>query len=83
MLQVLHLSVLVTGALLIACGIYINYITLSEAYGAGPPYYGQTANMDKWSDPIPFLAVLDIAATAVLSVLGGIYLRLKKSVWKS
>jgi hypothetical protein len=22
-----------------------------EAYGAGPPYYGRTTNMDKWEDP--------------------------------
>ena len=40
--------------------IAVTYIALSEAYGSGPPYYGRTQNMDKWTDPIPVLALLDL-----------------------
>lgn len=39
---------------------WLNYSLLIDAYGSGPPYYGRTINMDKWSDPIPFLILVDI-----------------------
>ena len=74
---------MVAGVLIIVAGIYINYITLSKAYGAGPPYSGQTTKMDKWSAPMTFLAVLDIVAIVVLSGLGWICLLLKNSLWTS
>ena len=53
---------------------YINYVSLVEAYGSGPPYFGRTTNMDKWSDPLPGLLLLDalvllIAAVAILQFL--------------
>ncbi len=31
---------------------------LAVAYGAGPPYYGGTANMEKWASPWPAVAIL-------------------------
>ncbi|MEI5999502.1 hypothetical protein H3V53_20495 [Paraburkholderia bengalensis] len=39
-----------------------NTINLLEAYGSGPPYYARTVNMDKWQNPLPALAVIDLAA---------------------
>ncbi|MDH5547368.1 MAG: hypothetical protein OEZ43_17425 [Gammaproteobacteria bacterium] len=49
-------------ALLLLSGfiIYINAASLFEAYGSGPPYFSRTTNMDKWVNPLPTLAVLDI-----------------------
>ncbi len=44
----------------------IHAEALEEAYGHGPPYYGRTTNMDKWSSPLPFLGAID----AVVLVLG-------------
>lgn len=38
---------------------WLNYQELHEAYGSGPPYHGRTVNMDKWSDPLPGLLMLD------------------------
>jgi hypothetical protein len=47
---------------------YMGWDVYSEAYGPGPPFYGRTENMDKWSDPLA--ALLTIAAIAALAVLG-------------
>jgi hypothetical protein len=59
--RLLVFAVLVTaGALIIPA--------LTEAYGSGAPYYGQTTNMDKWQNPLPFVAGVGIVALA-LSVL--------------
>ena len=38
---------------------WLNYSQLNEAYGSGPPYYGRTVNMDKWSDPLAGLLMID------------------------
>ncbi|WP_186167807.1 hypothetical protein [Burkholderia gladioli] len=46
-----------------------NVLNLQEAYGDGPPYYGQTTNMDKWESPLPMLLPVD----AVVIVLLGVY----------
>jgi hypothetical protein len=40
-------------------------MALSEAFGAGAPYYSQTVNMDKWEDPTKFLVALDLTALIV------------------
>ncbi|WP_322041873.1 hypothetical protein [Paraburkholderia sp. J67] len=51
---------------LVAVVVAFNVINLNEAFGDGPPYYSRTTNMDKWTDPLPVLAVLDaLAAIAV------------------
>ena len=39
---------------------WLNYTQLNEAYGSGPPYYGRTVNMDKWSNPLPGLLMIDV-----------------------
>lgn len=59
---------------LVGLAAYINVQSLVEAYGSGPPYFGRTTNMDKWSDPLPGLLLLDalvllIAAVAILQFL--------------
>ncbi len=46
-------------AVLLIAGIYVNYINIVEAYGSGPPYYGQTTNMDKWESPVLFLVLFN------------------------
>lgn len=57
------------AAVLLAATLWLNYSWLNEAYGAGPPYYGRTTNMDKWSSPLPLLAVADAVALALLVAL--------------
>ena len=52
-------------------GVALNYVSLSEAFGNGPPYYGRTEHMDKWSNPVPILAVID---AVILIVVVGITL---------
>jgi hypothetical protein len=47
--------------------IVANYVLLSEAYGDGPPYYGRTVNMDKWTSPLPILIPVDLVAVATIS----------------
>jgi hypothetical protein len=61
-------TIILAVALLIIVG-WINYSNLDEAYGSGPPYYGRTTNMDKWSDPTLALIVLDAAALLVCGAL--------------
>jgi hypothetical protein len=47
----------------------LNVIQLCEAFGGGPPYYGRTTNMDKWSNPLPWLTALDLGAIAMVVAL--------------
>jgi hypothetical protein len=61
-------AVILAMALLGVVG-WINYENLEEAYGSGPPHYGRTTNMDKWSDPRPALLILD---AVTLIVCGGL-----------
>lgn len=54
-----------------------NFVNLVEAFGSGPPYYGRTTNMDKWSNPVPMLVVVDLLG---LVAIGGYvwYVRRKR-----
>ncbi|MGF6636562.1 hypothetical protein [Paraburkholderia sp. MM6662-R1] len=59
------------GVVLLALDVAVaafNVINLDEAYGSGEPYYSRTTNMDKWSDPLPVLAVVDGVAVIVIAV---------------
>jgi hypothetical protein len=47
---------------------YINVDAVLGTFGDGPPYYGQTTNMDKWENPIPLLAVIDIVTAIFIGV---------------
>lgn len=66
------LMILAAVAILIALAL-MSYQILDEAYGSGPPYYGRTTNMDKWSDPGPRLIAIcgiGLAGAGVLLWLG-------------
>jgi hypothetical protein len=45
-----------------------NFTNLTEAYGSDPPYYSRTTNMDKWTDPLPVLTVIDAATVVAVAV---------------
>ncbi len=56
--------------------VAFNAINLTEAFGNGPPYYGRTTNMDKWSNPLPVLAGVD--ALGVLAIAAYMYFLRRK-----
>jgi hypothetical protein len=47
----------------------IHWSLLQEAYGDGPPYYGRSSNMDKWTSPWPPLLALDACTLVACGVL--------------
>ena len=59
----------VAALLLVAATAFVNFEALSEAYGAGPPYYSRTTNMDRWRDPLPELVVAELVVAVVAGVL--------------
>jgi hypothetical protein len=61
--------ILICGAAIIIIAAWLNYSYLAEAFGSGPPYYGRTANMDKWTNPIPTLMATDAVAALFLVIL--------------
>jgi hypothetical protein len=60
---------LLLSALIVLGAAWITYDALVEAFGSGPPYYGRTANMDKWASPVPWLVVLDGLAVALAAAV--------------
>ena len=54
-------------ALFLLGAVVVNYVLLSEAYGDGPPYYGRTVNMDKWTSPLPIVVPVDLVAVAAIA----------------
>ncbi|KVA00247.1 hypothetical protein WI40_09060 [Burkholderia ubonensis] len=52
-----------------------NAINLKEAYGDGPPYYARTTNMDKWTDPLPMLGIVD---GAMLVAIGAYFFWIRR-----
>ncbi len=60
----------IASAVVLLVGVaWLNFINLAEAYGSGPPYYGRTTNMDKWSDPLPVLLLIDAVTVLLVGVL--------------
>lgn len=59
----------VAAVTFIVIGGVATYLALSESYGSGPPYFGRTQNMDKWSDPIPVLVAVDLVCVAAATLL--------------
>ena len=49
--------------------IYIHSQQLTEALGSGPPYYSRTINMDKWSNPVPYLLILDLISLGIVCLV--------------
>jgi hypothetical protein len=61
-------SVLIAAsAAAVAC--VVDWAAWQEYYGDGPPYYGLTTNMDKWSNPRLFLLVVSGVALMVVAVV--------------
>ncbi|MES1207277.1 MAG: hypothetical protein ABUS79_15175 [Pseudomonadota bacterium] len=56
------------AAVVVAC-VFIDYRILSEAYGDGPPYYGGTVNMDKWTNPVPLVLAVQGVGVATIGLL--------------
>ncbi|RIY01426.1 hypothetical protein D3218_08710 [Aureimonas flava] len=54
---------------LLTITVWLNATILIEAYGSGPPYHGRTANMDKWTHPLPSLISLDVVGILVVRAL--------------
>ena len=61
-------------AIVALCG-YVDYTVVLEYYGAGSPYYGRSINMDKWQNPLPFLALVNAVILAVIGFILNIYRR--------
>ncbi|WP_294325080.1 hypothetical protein [uncultured Sphingomonas sp.] len=62
----------ILAALMVAGAVWISADMLNEAYGAGPPYYGRTVNMDKWTSPWPALVAIDsLVLLIALTLLRG------------
>ncbi|MCO6392564.1 hypothetical protein GTW25_16180 [Aliihoeflea aestuarii] len=51
----------------LAGALWIGIGLMGEAYGSGPPHYGGTANMDKWTSPWPAVLLLAGLATIVVA----------------
>lgn len=49
----------------VLAGFAVDAWVLLEYYGDGPPYYGRTTNMDKWSSPFWILVVVSVCALIV------------------
>jgi hypothetical protein len=58
-------QILFAAAIVAVCGA-LNDDLLDEAYGAGPPFYGRTVNMDRWEDPLPQLLLVNALGVAGL-----------------
>jgi hypothetical protein len=56
-------------AVVAALCLYVDYTVVVEYYGTGPPYYGRTVDMDKWSNPVPILALVNGAGLAVAGLI--------------
>jgi hypothetical protein len=46
--------------MLVCIAVYLNVGVYQEFFGSGPPHFGMHENMDKWEDPRPWLAILDL-----------------------
>lgn len=55
--------------LVLATAAWFTATNVTEAFGAGSPYYSRTTNMDKWEDPVPMLVVVDVVALLAVGLL--------------
>lgn len=69
--------VLFSIALLVAKGLIVvlNVIELNDFYGSGPPHFSRMTNMDKWTNSLPVLGVID----GVTILLAASYLYVSKT----
>jgi hypothetical protein len=69
---------LVLAAALVGFLAWQTYDIIGEAYGPGPPYYGRTTSMDKWTDPMPGLAAVDLVGLGIAGALLYVGLRSRR-----
>ena len=82
----MRLSLRHTGPLLLASSIPVVLAVCvwasigiwREAYGAGPPYFSQTTNMDKWQDPTGQLLRLNGVGLVLIGVLAAAIWRTRR-----
>lgn len=68
---------------LVGCLAWVTYDVALESYGSGPPYYGRTTNMDKWTNPAPGLLAIDLPGLGVAGGLVYLGLRLRRAGGRS
>ena len=61
---------IVFGLAVFAAGMSLNVDVYQELYSDGPPYFGRTENMDKWTSPMPWLIPVDAILAALLGWIG-------------
>lgn len=64
---------------LVSFSIFVTYDNIVGAFGSGPPYYGQTTNMDKWQNPVPYLIGLDLFILVIIFLLARWSLRVLRA----
>jgi len=52
-------SLFLLALVALAFAVYMSVEVYSEFYSEGPPYFGRRENMDKWENPLPWLAAVD------------------------
>jgi hypothetical protein len=57
------------ATLVLTAAAWVTVTRITEAFGAGPPYYSRTTNMDKWENPTPMLVAVDLTALVVVGML--------------
>jgi hypothetical protein len=65
------------AAVIMVC-VWASARVWAEACGAGPPYFSQTTNMDKWQDPSSQLVWLNGVGLAIVGVLATAMWRLRR-----
>ena len=79
MKKYLSLFLLLVSVGLLVFAAYVTYDNIVGAFGAGPPYYNQTTNMDKWQNPVPYLVGLDLIVLVVVFSLS----RWASGLWRA
>jgi hypothetical protein len=65
MKKALAITCLFLATALVCFVAYVNFDAITGAFGDGPPYFGRTTNMDKWTNPLPVLLAIDALALGV------------------
>jgi hypothetical protein len=78
MLRLISYACFAAAIALIAVLAWASYGIIVESYGPGPPYYGRTTNMDKWTNPVPGLLTIDLPGLALAAGLAYVGLRLRR-----
>lgn len=73
--RVIGIVLCVAAVMVVAALGIVSFELLVESYGDGPPYYGRTTNMDKWSSPLPWLMVIAAVGLTLAGLLAWLGLR--------